>query len=320
MNIERVSFVEACVILMERAGIPVPQAKQDPKLERKKKKVHSLNVQYCQNLIKNPDMMAYLENRGISTKRADIKKWRLGYVQPDDKTNPFLGPKVAGRLVFGLKEDSYDPAGKTIGMAYRSMDGEQPKYYNDPTSDLYEKKHYLYGLSEARKAIRRQKFVMVVEGYTDVIISHQTGIENVIATCGTSFTEEQIEKLRKLTNNILFWFDGDMAGIEAMLGQVEELVERGFRVQCVVANGQDPAEWMNELEQDYDAVMDFINAHKRPALNMIADQSLRKYEAGVQALRTEALDDLLPVLDSIQDPTERINFRSMIETRLGIRI
>lgn len=170
MNIEQCSFIQACVILMNRVGIPVPEGKTDYKQERHKKKMMSLNIEYCRTLFKTPEVMSYLQKRGITKESA--KKWRLGYIPEGDTSAP-MGAKVSGRLVFGLKEETFDIKGaKTVAMAYRTLKDEQPKYYNDYTIEgLYEKKHYIYGYNEARKAIRMAGYAIVTEGYTDVILA-----------------------------------------------------------------------------------------------------------------------------------------------------
>ncbi len=323
MNIERCSYIEACVKLMERAGIPIPEAKVDPKKERLKSKIHSANVKYCRTLFKTPDVLQYLYKRGI--KKESIKKWRLGYIAPDDHSNPMFGKKVAGRLVFGLKENIHNPkTAMTIAMAYRTLDDNvSPKYINDPTdknTEIYVKKNYLYGLVEGRRAIQKQKFAFVFDGYTEVIIAHQSGIENCVGTCGTSFTKEQMEQLYKVTKNLIFWYDGDSSGLKAMLGDITKLSEYGFKVQVVIADGKDPAEWMNALDQDYDTIMEFVREHARPALQLVADMVLRHYESIINEAKMDALDELLPILDKISRPSDKVTFRSMIETRLGVKI
>jgi DNA primase len=317
MNIERCSFIEACITLMDRAGIEPPKAKENYKEERLKSKTHKRNIGYCQNLLSTKHMLDYLKERGIH--KESIKKWRLGYIKPTDKSNPLFGEKVSGRLVFGLAGEGFDAKkAKTVAMAYRTMKDEKPKYINDYNSSIYEKRHYLYGINEARKAIRRMGYAMVTEGYTDVIIAHQAGLENTVATCGTAFTREQMEKLRKLTSNLVFWYDGDSAGYDAMLESIEELLEMGFRVKIVTAPGYDPAEVMNKLGQKAEAIKKFIADKARPALQVIAEESLSEYETKVNAMKTEALDELLPVLNSITDEAEKITFKSMIAQRLGV--
>jgi DNA primase len=304
---------------MERAGIEPPKAKVDYKEEKHKKKTHARNIDYCRTLMQTPHILAYLKERGIH--KDSIKKWRLGYIDEADKSNPLFGEKVAGRLVFGLAEEAYDSKkAKTVAMAYRTMHDEKPKYYNDYTSDLYEKKFYLYGINEARKAIRKRNFAFVMEGYTDVIISHQSGFENAVATCGTAFTHEQMEKLFKLTRNLIFWYDGDSAGYDAMMESIEELLEFGFRVQIIKSSGYDPAELMNKLHQNEEAIEKYIRDHARPALQVIAEEALSDYEAKMNQAKLDVLDELLPILNSIKDESEKIVFKSMINNRLGVNL
>lgn len=328
MNIEQCSYVDACVILMERAGIPVPEGHVNPKHERHKKKMTSLNLSYCKNLFKTPEVMSYIKKRGIS--KESIKKWRLGYIDEDDNSAP-LGRRVAGRLVFGLVEESFTGSPSTVAMAYRTLADEDPKYYNDSTVEgVYEKRHYLYGLNHARKAIRAMGYAIVAEGYTDVIIGHQSGIENMVATCGTAFTIEQMEKLRKLTKNLVFWYDGDGPGWDAMIEKIPMLLELGFRVQIVAAPERDPADWMNYFKQDTDRIRKFIAKNSKSALLIMIEDGVDIYleyeedenstEKELVQARIDALDHLLPILESIQDKTERIVYRSLVEDKLNIRI
>ena len=329
MNMEQCSYVDACVKLMERVGIPVPQVRANLKHERHKKKMTSLNLSYCKNLFKTPEVMAYITERGIS--KSSIKKWRLGYIDEDDYSAP-LGEKAAGRLVFGLVEESYAKNASTVAMAYRTLDDDvKPKYYNDYTMEgLYEKRFYLYGFNLARRAIRQNNYAIVVEGYTDVIIAHQSGIENVVATCGTAFTYEQMEKLRKLTRNLVFWYDGDGPGWDAMIEKIPMLLELGFRIKIVAAPERDPAEWMLHLGEDEQRIKRFIAKKSKSALQIMIEEGVDIYleyledenttETQIIQARIDALDYLLPVLDSITDKTEKIVFRSLVEEKLQIRI
>lgn len=330
MNMERCSYVDACIILMNRAGIEIPEGKVNYKEERYKKKITALNIQYCKNLLNTPKVLSYLKKRGIT--KESIKEWRLGYIPEGDTSAP-LGEKVSGRLVFGLLEDTYSEKGaKTVAFGYRTLKDENPKYYNDYTIEgIYEKKHYLYGITKARKEIRKAGYAIVTEGYMDTIIAHQTGLKNTVATCGTSFTREQMEKLRRLTKNLVFWYDGDGPGFESMLEQIPDLLEMGFRVKVVVAPGKDPAEWMNEMNQNREETLKFISKYAKPALQVIADEVMNHFEKEVKKIRiqmetminekmVEALDELLPILDTITDPAEKVVFRSMIEKRLKVNI
>lgn len=322
MNMERCSYIEACVKLMERAGIPIPKGKVNMKLEKMKQKVTDDNKLFCQTLLKDEKMLAYLDSRHIS--RESIKKWRLGMV-PKNFHHDSFGSLVKGRLVFGITEPSWNPRkAKTIAMAYRDLeyakgsDDHNVKYINDRESEIYHKSSVLYGLNEARKAIREAGYALVMEGYVDVIISHESEVENAVAICGTAFTDEQMDILEKLTKKLVFWLDGDKAGIDAMRKALPRLLARGFRVMVLVSNGRDPAEQMIYMRKNGKAIKKYIAARAIPARIMLAEEAFKDYEIQVQNLKADVLDELLPIMNVITDDTERILFRNMIEERLGV--
>lgn len=327
MNLERCGYVDACVYLMERAGIPIPEARVDHKAEREKKRLTALNKEYCKALLQDKAMLAYLSKRGIVTD--SIKKWRLGVV-PDAK-NYMFGKRVQGRLVFGLVEVAWNPKkAKTIAMAYRAMTEEHDndaKYINDAKSDLYVKKQYLYGLNEAKKAIREAGYAIMMEGYVDVIISHQSGIENAVACCGTAFTDEQMDILKKITDQLVFWFDGDPKGWENMISRVTQLINKGFRVLIIDSSPLDPAELMNKLGQDREKILQYIGTHAKPAMQVMMEATISEYhetisllESQINKKKLEALDELLPLLNTIHDESEKVVFKSMISQKLGVSV
>lgn len=332
MNIEQVPYYEAVRILCERAGIPVPTSRENHRTVKAKKERTTRNLNYYKALKANDDMMEYLENRGVN--KESIKKWRLGYI-PEGKSHAPFSEKIENRLVFGLTERAWNPLkAKTIAMAYRAMSPEQEKYakylndYNDydPNDEkqvrekgtLYHKSFYLYGINEARKAIRHQRCAIVTEGYFDTIIAHQSGLENTVATCGTAFTQEQMKILRSLTDTLIFWYDGDGSGMDAMLESVDELFEMGFRVKIVDSAPYDPADLMNELGQDKERILKFLQKRSKSALQVLAESVFDDYDSQMTTAQTEALDELMPILESIQDPIEKMIFKSNIQKRLGV--
>jgi DNA primase len=325
MNMEQCSFQQACAILLERLGIPVPKAKVNQKEEREKKRLTKRNVDFCKALFRNEKMLAYLKERGIH--RESIKSWRLGYV-PKTFEHEIFGKKIADSLVFGISEDAWNPKkARTIAMAYRNMlpDEERkelgiPKYINDVQSCVYNKSTVLYGFNEARKSIRQMGYAIVTEGYVDVIIAHQSGLTNTVATCGTSFTKEQMEKLRRITKNLVFWYDGDAAGYDAMLSNLDELFEMGFHVQIVVTKQYDPAEIMNQLGQDRISILHFIKEHAQPAVHALSNHVFDTYEAKLLELQREALGQVMDLYHAMTDETDRAIFKSAIQRRLGVTI
>lgn len=323
-NLERCSFVEACMILMERAGIEIPKAKVNRRHEKMKKEMTEDNLLFFRTLMKNKAMLQYLEDRSIS--KESIKKFRLGVV-PNSYSHPHFGSLVRGRLVFGITEPSYNPKkARTIAMAYRDLHfekgskGHGAKYINDKESEIYHKSSLLYGMNEARRAIRDAGYAIVMEGYMDVITSHESGIENAVGICGTSFTDEQMDILMRLTKNLVFWLDGDNAGQKAMRAALPRLLARGFKVMILTSRDRDPAEQMIYMHKNEKAIRKYISAESVPARIWIAEQSLREYEVKVQKMKAEVLEELMPIADIMADPTDRILFKNMIADRLHIRL
>lgn len=314
MNIEGVAFPQACKILMRRAGIPIPDEKVDMRLEKAKDAVMQRNRRYYCALMKDEKALDYLYSRGLDDD--DIKKWRLGFVANNDPVG-----KYRGRIVFSIMESHYKPeAAKSIALAFRKLDDREkgPKYINDPTSDIYHKSSVLYGLNFALPHIKKRRRVVVMEGYVDTIWAHKVGLEEAVATCGTAFTPEQMDILRRYTDQMILWYDGDVAGKSATLRVLPDLLARGFSVQVVDSHGEDPAEVMQRLEGDINKLYDYVLTHTRPAVQMVIDDAAQAYEALMNKERVKALRKVLPVVNSIVRPEEKFNYENVLKQKLGL--
>lgn len=147
--------------------------------------------------------------------------------------------RFRGRVIFPI----HNVSGRTIAFGARILktDKNQPKYINSPETEVYHKSHVLYGMFQAKQAIRVQDNCYLVEGYTDVVSMHQAGVHNVVASSGTSLTEEQIKLISRYTENITVLYDGDNAGIKASLRGIDMILEAGLNVRAVVfPDGEDP--------------------------------------------------------------------------------
>lgn len=306
-NMERVGFEEACRILAKRAGIPLPDRKEDAELERMKESITERNRRYYLELMRMPAVLEYLYERGLDEE--DIRKWRLGYLS---------SPEGAGRLVFAIMEDLPGTEAKTIGFAYRYLGKQEdvPKYKNSPNSRVYNKSHVLYGLNYAMQPIRQKGFALVVEGYFDVILAHKAGLENTVATCGTSFTEEQMAKLRRYTNCVYLWYDGDEAGKVAAVRVLPDLLRHGFMVYFIETPGEDPADFL--LRNKLNVSNDILTEMAKPALHVLFDEELSRYEQVVSQERIKVLQRVLPVLEAVQNPAEKLAYTQLVYGRLGI--
>lgn len=154
--------------------------------------------------------------------------------------------RFRGRVMFPI----HNVGGKPIGFGARILtkDKNQPKYINSPETEVYHKSDVLYGMFQAKKSIREKDNCFLVEGYTDVISMHISGIENVVASSGTSLTEGQIKLIKRFTDQVTVLYDGDAAGIKASLRGIDLLLEGGLNVKAVVfPDGEDPDSYSQKV-------------------------------------------------------------------------
>jgi len=292
MDVENLSFVEAARNLAKRYSVDLMETtseNQDVYQEQQRQK-ESLQaaVDYAQQFFVDQLFdteegksigLPYFKERGFTVDT--IKKWGLGYSPESWEAlasaahkkgyNPEVMVK-AGLLKLRDNGTHYDlfryrvmfsihaVTGKVIGFAGRKMSSTDPspKYVNSPETDLYKKSDVLFGLYQAKNAMKKLDKVYMTEGYTDVITLHQSGIENVVASSGTALTPGQIKLLKRFTNNVTVVYDGDMAGIKASIRGIDLLLQEGLNVRVVpLPEGQDPDSYCQALGGD--AFQDYLN-------------------------------------------------------------
>ena len=242
--IEGVSFPEAKRILAKEAGVEI----EDRQYERQDKAFY-IN-EFVQGIWEKGDV-SYWVSRGYSEET--IKKFGLGWCERvpwTEKTWYLLHDagvyKDGHQLIFNRASVPLkNLTGRIVGFAGRALEG-QPKYINTPETDIYKKSKYLYGLYEAKQSIMKLRSVYVVEGYTDVISLHQRGTQNVVATCGTAFTEDHCNLIKRYCNKVVFMFDGDSAGAQATLKAIKTAIGWNMDV-FVVELTCDPDEHQGEF-------------------------------------------------------------------------
>lgn len=273
MKHEQISYPEALRYLAKKYGINIVEdARSEDLTDEEKLKESLLAVnkfaeQYFIDQLLNTEEgqtigLSYFKERGFT--QQTIEKFKLGYC-PDgwDKfTQEALknGYQLEHLIMTGLTKQSesgkifdfyrgrvifpiYDKLGKPVGFGGRILkkDEKTAKYFNSPESPIYHKSNVLYGFYQAQRAIKSQDNVYLVEGYTDVLSMVQAGIENVVATSGTAFPDGQIRLLKSKTNNVTVLRDGDKAGINAALKDINILLGNGFNVSVVMLpDGEDP--------------------------------------------------------------------------------
>ncbi|MFN5317563.1 MAG: DNA primase, partial [Bacteroidia bacterium] len=219
-------------------------------------------------------------------------------VQRDDGS---LFDRFRGRVMFPIQNNS----GRIIGFGGRILtnDKKVAKYVNSPESEVYHKSAVLYGIYQARKAITELDEVLLVEGYTDVISLHQAGIHHVVASSGTSLTQDQIRILRRYTQNVTILYDGDSAGIKASFRGIDMILQEGMNVKIVLfPDGEDPDSFARQNTPFY--IREYIRAEARDFVafktNILAE------EAGSDPIKkTALLRDIIGSLALIPDPILR---------------
>ena len=207
--------------------------------------------------------------------------------------------RFRGRVMFPI----YSISGRVLGFSGRVLSSEKQaaKYVNSPDSDIYNKSRILYGLYQARSAIAKTNKCYLVEGNIDVISMHQSGVENTVASCGTSLTTEQIRLIKRYTPNVTVLYDGDSAGIKAALRAVNLLFAEGMHVRVVLfPDGEDPDSYAQKYGstklQDYLATHEdnFVMFKTRVLLDGVKNDPIRKAELVKETVNTIALvPDLL---------------------------
>lgn len=283
MEHEHFSYPEAIRYLAKKYGIEIEEIEQTDEQKEQANERESLYLvseyakDYFKKILFNSEHgkaigLTYFKERGFTEET--IKKFELGYsldqweaftshavkngykIEFLEKTGLTIVKqekqfdRFKGRVMFPILSMS----GRTLGFGGRILvnDKKAAKYLNSPESDIYHKSKVLYGIYHAKQSIAKEDNCYLVEGYTDVIQFHQTGIQNVVSSSGTALTPEQIRLINRLTKNITVLFDGDAAGIRASLRGVDLILEQGMNVKiCTFPDGEDPDSFArsNSLEE-----------------------------------------------------------------------
>jgi len=347
MKQENISFNEAVKLLARRNGITLPEKPLSPrqlKKQSEKEALFEINreaARHYHRLLLEDDRQAekarkYLENRGIGPET--IKTYGLGFAPDrwDTLTKIFQenGKKLSGALKTGLlvKKDSghcYDRfrnriifpilniAKNVAGFGGRIIDTGEPKYLNSPESEIYSKRHTLYGLPHAIKEIQNKNKVILVEGYLDVLSLHQAGIQNSVAPLGTALTENQIRTLRRYTQDIVTVFDADPSGEKAMVRSLAPFLANNIAPRLVLLPEQeDPDSFVRKHGGEA-----FSEKTDRAGylLDFVIEKIIKKNQTDTPRGRIEACDEIVPLLKQISDEMERDLYVQKVCRRMDLK-
>jgi DNA primase len=329
MEHEKYSYVDALRWLAAKYNVEVEETYSSPEQLQVKQTADSLYIIntfaqqfFTRQLFETEEGQAvglsYLKERGF---REDIiKKFQIGY-SPQDRTaftkealqqqyNPELLTKTGivternGELQDNYRERIIFPVhnatGKVIGFGARVIGKKEnaPKYINTPENEIYIKSKILYGTYFARQAIDKNDECLLVEGYTDVVSLHQAGIENVVASGGTSLTPDQLRLIKKYSNNLTILYDGDAAGVKAAMRGLDLALEEGLNVQLVlIPDKEDPDSYVNKVGAS--GFIDFIKQNKKDVILFQLEVMLK--DAGNDSTKKAA------AVNTIAESISRIN-------------
>ncbi|GAB3706301.1 DNA primase [Spirosoma flavus] len=340
MDIENIGYGESLRYLAKKYGIEIEEQEQTPEEFLRQNERESLLIvlnfakTFFQELLTNSDEgksigLSYFRERGFTNPTIDafelgysLDAWdallqegqRRGYsVELLEKAGLILTKekegggnrktfdRFRGRVMFPI----HNVSGRVIAFGARilKVDKNQPKYLNSPETAAYHKSQVLYGIFQAKQAIRQEDVCYLTEGYTDVISLHQAGIKNVVASSGTSLTTEQIRLISRFTPNVTILYDGDAAGIKAALRGLDMILEEGLNLRLLLLpDGEDPDSFVHRIGAESFKL--YIKEHSQDFIDFKASYWLT--EAGENPLkRAEGISDVCASITKIPDLLKR---------------
>jgi DNA primase len=343
MRYNNFTFPEAVVELAKRAGLTIEKDSLHPQKKSRKDTLFKLNMVaskfYHTMMVQGNEgrsAAAYLQERGIPLEIA--KEFQLGYAPREwDTLVKYLSAKRApldiaqevGLIIGKKSKDGYydrfrdriifpirDVDGRVLGFGGRTLAKEEPKYMNSPESEIYRKRNILYGLDKARDSIRKERQVIVVEGYMDLLSLYVAGIRNVVASLGTALTRDQVTLLRRYTDRVVVVFDGDESGIRAALRVLEVFLEESLSpLMVVLPEGDDPDLFISKGKRD-----EFLKliAGADSLLDFFVERILTSFRRK-EISRTKTVESVIEVISKVKNPIEKSHYIRRIAENLGIR-
>ncbi|MEX2013450.1 MAG: DNA primase [Parcubacteria group bacterium] len=347
-ELEGLDFRGALKLLAEKAGVEIQYRGGESKGEKDKilNALEEATKFFEKELTGNEPARRYIASRGISEET--IKNWRIGYAPAewralhnhlenlghdngiiikaglaktsDDSVNKEPYDVFRDRVIFPLSDSNgsiiaFSGRALPTGQGRRGAPEVEPKYLNSPDTILFTKSEVLYGLDKAKDQIRKKDYAVLVEGQMDLVLSHQSGVRNTIASSGTAFTRPHLERLKRFSSRIIIAFDGDLAGEKAAEKASELGIALGLEVK--VANlpaGLDPAEVVRKNPQEWKDIL----RESLPAVEFFFDK-IGEREKDPRKLGKQIEKRILPMIKLIGSAIEQSHFISMLAKRTGIK-
>ncbi|MFN0171134.1 MAG: DNA primase [Bryobacteraceae bacterium] len=345
MKIENLSFPEALKKLAEQHGIPQPKrseyADEETKARAAVYRMHEIAVEVFRQSLRSgagSEARAYLERRGLNA--SQIEQFDLGYSERGGQAltrildkEGFSREQLAlsglvmerqdgsgffdrfrNRLMFPIHNES----AKVIGFGGRALSAqEEPKYLNSPETPIYKKSSVLFNLNRAKESIRKNNRAVLVEGYMDVIGVWGAGVHEVVASCGTALTTQQIQALKRHSERIVVNFDPDTAGANAAERSIQLLLEEGMETRILQLDGElDPDEYCKE--RGAEAYMAQLSG-ARDYFLWLGDRARERFDVRTPEGADHAFQFLLPAIARVPDDLKRAAIANEVASYLGVR-
>jgi len=346
MKHENISFPESVLFLARRYGIQikVPHGIEGEKFVEKKEllyKVNDLAYKFFKRALREtPEgkkALEYLKKRDISDDL--VENFGIGYTLPDWdllvkylEKNRFskevlvesglailrenksgIYDRFRSRIIFPI----FDTRGRIMGFGGRNLDKSLPKYINSPETLIYKKGENLYGLHIAREKIKSEGYCIITEGYIDVITAHKFGFVNCVASLGTALTEKQLRIIKGLTEKIIFVYDSDKAGINAVIRAWEGVLKTGLSGKVVVLpEGEDPDSFLRSKGGE---AFNSLVKNSRDIGEYVIDRSIEGYNLNTISDRSQALTKVINILEPVLCLIKFADYSSYMVSKLGIK-
>ncbi|MFN0050262.1 MAG: DNA primase [Cytophagales bacterium] len=349
MEVDKLTYVEALKYLAKKYNIELQYDQQltdEQTQEQSERDALFIVLEYAKNyyqniLLKHADGeaigLSYFKERGLNEKT--IKDFELGFALDgwdnlilDAKKNQYSVEilEKAGLVKTSEKNTKFDffrnrvmfpiqnSSGKVVALAGRILGNDKgtAKYINSPETELYHKSYVLYGLHQAKNTIRSEDNCLLVEGYMDVISLYQAGITNVVASSGTSLTQEQVKLISRYTKNITVLYDGDNAGIKAALRGTDLILDSGLNIKVLLfPDGHDPDSFVQEV--GHTAFREYMKQNAKDFITFKAE-TLLKESANDPLKKAEVIREVVNSIAKVQDNIQRALYFTRCSQLLAI--
>jgi DNA primase len=318
-KIRGVGFREALEFLAERSGVTLGSMSEEDKRRhselRDLREVLTRAGELFAQTLRSPqgaEAVTYLKKRGFEGQTA--KHFDVGFVPVEFQTRlresglasvaidrAGFTNMFGGRISFGIR----DANGALVGFGARTLDPEgKPKYVNTRETSAFNKRRLLYGLDKASRVVVRSRRLVIMEGYTDVLMAHQSGLQEAVATMGTSLTEDHVRALKGRASNLIFVFDGDTAGIAAAERAVNLTLREGLEVRVLrLPDGADPGDWFGD--HDAAAFEDLLAQQGMSTVSFLCQRAIERTDRAQPGWREQVAHEVLDICRSVVDPVRR---------------